>query len=108
VFNTSIDAGWQGYLTLELVNHSNQSILIHRGSPIAKITFMQLDMPTEQGYAGVYQDQRAGPVPSAVQQELPGLPDGPLFQRHAVRQENDEYACMCGSRWDISEGEEHP
>jgi hypothetical protein len=28
--------------------------------------------------------------------------------RHAVRQENDEYACSCGARWDVHEGEEHP
>lgn len=25
-----------------------------------------------------------------------------------IRQENDEYACSCGARWDASEGEEHP
>lgn len=28
--------------------------------------------------------------------------------RHNIRQENDEYACSCGKRWDISEGEQHP
>ena len=112
VFNTSIDAGWKGYLTLELVNHSDQSIVIYEGSPIAKITFQRLDAPTELRYAGAYQDQKPGPQPSAVQQELPGLADGPLFQSrkvlHAVRQESDEYACMCGARWDCAEGEEHP
>lgn len=27
---------------------------------------------------------------------------------HAVRQENDEYACSCGRRWDVRDGEEHP
>lgn len=27
---------------------------------------------------------------------------------HSVRQEGDEYACRCGTRWDVSEGEEHP
>lgn len=27
---------------------------------------------------------------------------------HQVRQENDEYACSCGRRWDIAEGEDHP
>lgn len=31
------------------------------------------------------------------------IPDG-----HSVRQEGDEYACSCGTRWDVSEGEEHP
>jgi hypothetical protein len=28
--------------------------------------------------------------------------------RHAIRQESDEYACSCGMRWDVIEGEEHP
>ena len=27
---------------------------------------------------------------------------------HAIRQENDEYACSCGARWDVSEGDDHP
>lgn len=28
--------------------------------------------------------------------------------RHTVRQESDEYACSCGMRWSVSEGENHP
>ena len=97
VFNTTIDANWSGYLTLELVNHSDQSIMIHYGSPIAKIIFEALDAPTEIGYNGIYQNQRSGPVEAAVQ-----------VAAHAIRQECDEYACMCGARWAVSEGEEHP
>ena len=97
VFNTDIDAGFSGYLTLELVNNSYQSIMIHRGSPIAKIIFAFLDAPTEIGYNGAYQNQRSGPVEAAVQEAT-----------HAIRQECDEYACMCGARWAVSEGEEHP
>lgn len=27
---------------------------------------------------------------------------------HHVRQESDEYACSCGKRWDVADGEEHP
>lgn len=27
---------------------------------------------------------------------------------HTVRQENDEYACSCGARWDVADGEDHP
>ena len=27
---------------------------------------------------------------------------------HSVRQENDEYACSCGARWDVRDGEDHP
>lgn len=47
--------------------------------------------------------------------------DGPLFADapsgvtyikncafHNIRQENDEYACACGKRWDVAEGHNHP
>ncbi len=27
---------------------------------------------------------------------------------HHVRRENDEYACSCGRRWPMEDGEEHP
>lgn len=32
----------------------------------------------------------------------------PQRRSHQVRQENDEYACVCGARWDVAEGEDHP
>lgn len=32
----------------------------------------------------------------------------PAILVHNIRQEGDEYACRCGTRWDVSEGEEHP
>jgi len=106
VQHTIIEAGWEGYLTLELTNHSNQSIMLREGMPIAQVIFMRLDEPTEMAYSGKYQNQLPGPQP-AIQQELPGVADGPLFA-HAVRQENDEYACRCGARWDAVDGSEHP
>lgn len=36
--------------------------------------------------------------------------DMPPQQRraHQVRQEQDEYACACGARWSVEEGEDHP
>jgi len=112
VFNTTIDAGWNGYLTLELVNHSDKAIYIESGSPIAKIIFERLDEETMLAYNGAYQNQSNRPVEPAVQHHLPGLDEGPLFLPrktiHAVRQENDEYACMCGMRWDAVDGENHP
>lgn len=27
---------------------------------------------------------------------------------HNLRREGDEYACSCGARWDVSDGEAHP
>ena len=42
--------------------------------------------------------------PDERQQTLWPAPSG----SHHVRQENDEYACSCGRRWDAREGDEHP
>lgn len=55
VFNTIIEPGWKGFLTLELVNHSNSLIRIFAGHPIAQVIFHYVDEEVE-GYAGKYQD----------------------------------------------------
>lgn len=61
VFNTVIEPGWRGYLTLEIVNHGD-TITLEAGQPIAQVIFELLDEPTEQPYAGRYQDQPLRPV----------------------------------------------
>ncbi|MCZ8100604.1 MAG: dCTP deaminase [Burkholderiales bacterium] len=61
VQNTIIEAGWCGYLTLEITKHSPGYLHLPAGSPIAQIVFQLLDEPTEQVYRGKYQDQEAGP-----------------------------------------------
>lgn len=61
VFNTVIEPGWRGYLTLELKNHGNEGLRILNGDPIAQILFERLDAPTETPYSGKYQDQESGP-----------------------------------------------
>lgn len=63
VQNTVIEAGWRGFLTLELTMHARGRLVIPRGTPIAQIIFQLLDAPTEQPYPedGKYQDQEAGP-----------------------------------------------
>lgn len=60
VFNTVIEPGWTGFLTLELVNNSAKLIEICKGDPIAQILFYRLDEATE-GYSGKYQNQAHGP-----------------------------------------------
>lgn len=61
-FNTVIEPGWAGYLTLELKNQRVDDVLhIKAGDPIAQIIFMRLDTATDQPYRGKYQDQEAGP-----------------------------------------------
>lgn len=64
VQNTHLDPGWQGFLTLELVNHGPHTMELAKGRPIAQIKFELLDRPTVQPYAGKYQRQPAGPVPA--------------------------------------------
>ena len=61
LFNTVIEPGWKGFLTLELVNHSISALHIEAGSPIAQIIFMRLEEPTEAAYTGKYQNQKRGP-----------------------------------------------
>ena len=64
VFNTVIEPGWRGWLTLELVNHGAQSLRLVSGQGIAQVIFEQLDQPTDLPYPedGKYQDQDYGPV----------------------------------------------
>lgn len=62
--NTIIEPGWNGYLTLELTNHGEETIVIADGTPIAQIVFHLLAEPTEQPYGenAKYQNQERGPV----------------------------------------------
>lgn len=64
LFNTVIEPGWCGVLTLELVNNSHGPLTIQAGDPIAQIVFMQLDAPTERPYTGKYQNQETGAQPA--------------------------------------------
>lgn len=61
VFNTVIEPGWNGFLTLELVYHGEESLHIPAGTGIAQVLFHLL---REKGdYAdGKYQNQTDAPV----------------------------------------------
>jgi len=61
LFNTVIEPGWNGFLTLELVNNSARELFVGEGDPIAQIIFMQMSEPTEKPYTGKYQNQKRGP-----------------------------------------------
>ncbi len=63
VQNTVAEPGWRGYLTLELINHSQESVAISKGTPIAQAVFQYVDRYTD-GYNGKYQEQEAGPQPA--------------------------------------------
>jgi dCTP deaminase len=60
VFNTVIEPGWEGYLTLELMNNGWETLDIYDGDPIAQIIFEYTDEETD-GYNGKYQNQESGP-----------------------------------------------
>lgn len=62
VFNTIIEPGWSGYLTLELVNHNEFELRMQAGDPIAQIILSQIDRPVDKPYAGKYQNQPNHPV----------------------------------------------
>ena len=69
VFNTVIEPGWRGWLTLELVNHCPDPITIMEGDPIAQVVFHRIDRATA-GYEGKYQDQDDRPVPAILEATL--------------------------------------
>lgn len=66
LFNTVIEPGWHGFLTLELVCHA-PFLSIASGSPIAQIVFMRMTEPTDRPYAGKYQNQSSGPQPARME-----------------------------------------
>ncbi len=62
VFNTVIEPGWKGFLTLELVYHGNTELIIPAGAPIAQVIFEEVKNPAQ--YDGKYQFQSSEPTPS--------------------------------------------
>ena len=62
VFNTVIEPGWKGFLTLELVFHGNKDVVIPAGAGIAQVIFTSL--AHDASYEGKYQHQADMPVPS--------------------------------------------
>ena len=60
VFNTVIENGWHGFLTLELVYHGRYSLHIPAGAGIAQVIFHQTMLSAQ--YDGKYQNQPDRPV----------------------------------------------
>jgi dCTP deaminase len=63
-----VDAGWDGWLTLELSNVATLPIALYAGMKIGQLAFFQLDHPAERPYGSAelgskYRGQR-GPTPS--------------------------------------------
>lgn len=60
VFNTVIEPGWNGFLTLELVYHGRQVLTIPAGTGIAQVVFHSTT--DRASYDGKYQFQPDRPV----------------------------------------------
>lgn len=60
VFNTVIEPGWEGYLTLELVYHGSGDLYIPGGSGIGQVIFHEV--VETSSYKGKYQNQENSPV----------------------------------------------
>lgn len=60
VFNTVIEPGWKGFLTLELVYHGGGALIIPAGAGIAQVIFHELSEVAS--YEGKYQNQENNPV----------------------------------------------
>ena len=60
VFNTVIEPGFKGGLTLELVYHGGSYLKLPEGTGIAQVLFHRTQMPAQ--YTGKYQNQSSEPV----------------------------------------------
>lgn len=64
VFNTVIEPGWCGFLTLELVYHGQEELHIPAGAGIAQVIFHEVAVPAQ--YRGKYQNQADQPVEAII------------------------------------------
>lgn len=62
VFNTVVEPGWKGFLTLELVYHGDKNLFIPAGSGIAQVIFHRTE--EHSVYLGRYQNQADMPIPA--------------------------------------------
>ena len=65
VFNTVIEPGWKGFLTLELVFHGNKDVVIPAGAGIAQVIFTSL--AHDAYYEGKYNGQPDRPVSAIME-----------------------------------------
>ena len=82
VFNTVLEPGWNGFLTLELVFHGSEPLHIPAGAGIAQVIFHEIAIPKSYG-DGKYQNQEDKPVPSRWVSDEPDEPN------HMIGQHNE-------------------
>jgi dCTP deaminase len=69
-FNTFLDPGWQGYLTVEMVNLGRDTIIVPEGAPLVQIEFAWLDGCTDQPYRGKYYMQPNRAVEAILEEDI--------------------------------------
>lgn len=62
---TPLEAGWRGFVTIEIVNLSRIPVELLPGDGIGQVVFLRGDQPCRRPYSGPYQDQ-AGVTPPRV------------------------------------------
>ena len=65
VFNTVLECGWSGFLTIELGYHGWRPIKLHAGMGIAQIIFHEISVPSSYA-GGKYDNQPSKPVPAIL------------------------------------------
>lgn len=65
VFNTVIEPGWEGWLTIELDYKAWGILRLERGTPIAQVLFHEVKHPAH--YSGKYQNQPDEPVQAILE-----------------------------------------
>lgn len=53
-----VDPGFEGEITLELFNASNNPIVLESGRRVGQLVFAKLDQPAKRPYCGKYQGQK--------------------------------------------------
>ena len=74
VFNTVIEPGWNGFLTLEIVFHGNQNLVIPAGAGIAQVIFSDLIEFADYGN-GKYQNAADRPQEAIMPTYMIGQED---------------------------------
>lgn len=54
-YSTLVDPGWNGYLTMELVNHDKKPVVLHLGQSICQLEFHEMSAVPLKPYQGKYQ-----------------------------------------------------
>jgi len=72
VFNTVLEPGWSGFMTLELAMKSKRELEIPAGAGIAQVIFHEIAVPSSYGN-GKYQNQEDKPVESRWVSDTPDM-----------------------------------